>query len=335
MTLGAMDKSSTLCYRRYRHEDHEDVLELCKNVYGTDYVPKTLAAYTADSACSPRVIQSGSKVVAFCNVRVLESDDEDHDVLFIEAIRVSGDLQGRGLGTRILQQTMDVLLGSANSTKIIRFLSTTVPQNKAMRRIFEKTGWACRGCVQIWPSYNIFRDANESGNDVQGRFLDLLDVSSFIPHCAMASIPRWEQVTEAKEVLRIMRSIQDDGSCFLLPRYYAVDTATGASKFLQSEFCKEEGRTIWKLERELKPPVLVFLRLRTVQPSDPQPDQVVSACAVDICGAECCVAFVASRQDLGCFRIVFDPAISSEAMKKSVLLSKLETSTFMIFETRK
>lgn len=335
MTLGP-DKSSTFYYRSYRDEDHEDVLELCKNIYGgRDYVPRVVAACAADSSCSPRVIQSGSKVVAFCNVRVLESDDEDHHVIYIEAVRVSESVQGRGLGTRILQETMDVTLAGVTSTKTVRFLSTTIPENMAMRRIFEKAGWACRSYAQIWPSYSAVLDVNESGNDVRHRVLDLLGVSCFIPHSAMAAIPLWEQVTESEEILRTMQTLREAGSCFLQPRYYSLDTATGASKFLQSQFCKEEGRTVWKLERELKPPVLVFLRLRTIQPSDPQPDQVASACAVDISGAECCIAFVASRQDLGCFRIVFDPAISSEAMKKSVLLSKLATSTFMIFETRK
>lgn len=336
MTLAGLGKASMTRYRHYREQDHRDVVELCKDVYGgADYLPKILAALPEDPCCSPRVIHDGCKVVAFCNVRVFESDDESHDVIYIEAVRVSEAVRGQGFGTRIVEETMNAAVADANSARVIRFLSTTISQNMAMRRIFEKAGWACRGYSEIWPSYNTVQTISESGEDARGQFLDLLHVSSLIPSAAEANIPLWEQVSDAGEILRILEELREGGGSFLLPRYFSLDTAAGASKFLQSKYSEEEGRTIWKLERDGKLPVIVFIRVLTVHPSDQQPGQIISACVPDISGAECCVAFAASRRDLGCFRIVFDTVVTAEEMKKSALLSKVETSTFMIFEARK
>lgn len=336
MTAVGLDKSFAPVYRNYRRNDFDDVIDLCKSVYGgTDYVPKVLEALPEDSRCSPRVIHDGSKVIAFCNVRNFESDDESHDVIYIEAVRVAESVRGQGFGTRILEETMYAAVANSGSTRMIRFLSTTVPGNLSMRRIFEKAGWACRGYSQIWPSYNTVTAISKSGQNACGRFLDLMDLGTLVPAEAKASIPLWEQVMDGQEILSILRVLHRSGGSFLLPRYFSLNTAAGAAKFLESKYCADEGRTVWKLEREGQLPMIVFLSLRTVQPSDQQPGQCISACVSNLSGAECCVAFVASRQDLGCFRIVFDTTLTEEEIKKSAFLSKVETSSFMIFETWK
>lgn len=79
----------------------------------------------------------------------------------------------------------------------------------------------------------------------------------------------------------------------------------------------------------------VFIHLQTAKPLDPYPGQVMAACVADLCGAEGCVAFAASREDLGYFRIAFDFMLAGKAMKKSALPCKEESTGFMIFEERK
>lgn len=328
--------STSVCYRRYNAQDFDDVVELCKNVYGgKDYVPRILEALSSDPLCSPRVICQGDKVVAFCNVRLLESDADSHHVVYIEAVRVSEANRRQGLATRIVQETMDTEIARVNSPNPVRFFSTTVQDIVAMRTIFERTGWACRGLSLIWPSDATLSAIKDFSADVRGRYLDLLNVSSFIPPAAKQCIPHWRQLHDSRDILRALEDLRARGGCFLLPRYYSLNTATGASKFLQSQFSKQERRKVWMLERDDRPPVTIFVSVKTVAPSNPQPDQIVSVCAADVSGVECCIAFLASQEDMTCFRITLDPLISPEEIKKSPLLSKVGFSSFLIYETTK
>ncbi|CDF40751.1 unnamed protein product [Chondrus crispus] len=328
--------STSVRYRHYKAQDYDDVVELCRNVYGgKDYLPRILEALPSDPLCSPRVICQGDKVVAFCNLRFLESDADSHHVAYIEAVRVSEDNRRQGLATRIVQETMDSEIARVNSPNPVRFLSTTGHDSVAMPTIFERAGWARRGLSLIWPSDANCNAIRNSSADVRGRYLDLLKVSSFIPLAAKQCISRWRQLHDSRDILLALQDLRARGGCFLLPQYYSLNTATGASKFLQSQFSKQERREVWRLERDDRPPVTIFISVKTAAPSNQQPDQFVSVCAADVSGVECCIAFLASQEQLTYFRISLDPLISLEDMKKSPLLSKAGFSGFLIFEATK
>lgn len=343
-----MVKGSTLAqlptFRAYREiDDRGQIVEMCKNVFGgADYIPHVLKAYGEDPSCFPRVATIGSKVVAFCNLRILENDDDHQDVYLLEAVRVAESERGKGFGNFVVEETLRGFSKAVQPRnaythldKQVRLLSVTVLSNLRMQKIFEKTGWTPCGVVHLWPSHSAVEGIKKSGIDFEGRLLEVLKVTEFIPEHALAAVTQWRQTTSPAEILQVLRQLRRAGASHLISGYYLPDTASRASRFLCSEYADVEKRSVWKLERADKPPALLLMQVETVQPFCHSPHGLLSACVVDLEGAECCVAFASSREELGCFQIAFDPAINNDVFTKSPSLSAVETSRYITYETKR
>ena len=313
--------------------DKPCIIEMCRNVYGgTDETPKAVSLFAKSKVCKPYVLTAGKKVVGFCNVRILHTEEGEGHAVLLESVRVSEGTRGCGYGTILIEEVMGAVKAFCDSPRAIRFLATTVPDNSAMRRIFEKTPWACRGISQIWPDFYPLLELRKAGVDATGRLLDILEVSQYIPQHAKDAVPEWERLYNPEEILVTMKRLQEHGSSFLRAAFYNLDTPEQASRFLECQVGEAEGRSVWKLERPNKPPVLLFVQRRCLDYSEPQPDDTLSACVADIEGAECCVAFAGADKELQFFKIGFDSAISREMMNNSPLLSKVKSDAFMVFE---
>lgn len=315
--------------------DAEQLAHICRNVFnGTDRVPRALPAYVADPLCRPRVLVSPhtNVPVAFANVRQLASGDARCGVVYVEAVRVAEEARGQGLGLRMTEDAMRVAQAWGEEWLSSRILSTTVPRNARMRRIFERLGWACQGCVNIWPSHEVMRRVSESGVSPEGNrmpLLDALQLSAVVPEQAAGCVSKWRQTTNKRQVLNVLHRLYMTSGSNLLPCYYAVDTAQGGVE----TFCGENaGRSVWLLEQEGKTPGLLFITLQNTRPSWPSPDQVISVCVADVETAECALALLATLPQLDHFRIALSPAVTSEAIASSALLSSIPTSVYMIYE---
>lgn len=115
------------------------------------------------------------------------------DVFYIEGVRVAEGARGQGFGVQVGKEAMNAIVADTDSTLTIRFLLATDFDNFAMRRIFERTGWACRGCFEIWPSSKPFQPVSEQGEDAGSRYLDLLGISSSLPPTAMPAVSSRKQ----------------------------------------------------------------------------------------------------------------------------------------------
>lgn len=333
-------------YRPYDESlDREQVIEMCKNVDGgRDYLPGVLTPFHEDPSCRARAALVGNDVVAFCNARVLTKEYDLQDVVFLEGVRVAETERRRGFGRYIVSQTVETVSRDMMACtdehdaldRQVRFLSVTIDENVAMQGVFEQIGWALFARACIWPSSDVVDALCKPSVGTKVQLLEALQISDLVPEHAKQAVPYWVQTTCPEEILRTMQELRQRGASYLLPKYYALETATGASKFLQTKYCDTEQRAVWRLARPEKPPILLFTQVFNKEPTlGIMPDQSLSACVVDREGVECCVAFAESRAELGYFRITFDPAISREDIQASQFLSKIATEEYYIYETRR
>lgn len=323
--------------REYNHStDYEQVSEVCKNVYnGTDRVPSCLHIYSRSAFSLPHVVSIDGQVIAFINAIIIQPDDVNRPVYHVEALRVADIMRGRGIGTYMLEQLLLTLQKRNPSAESIRFLSSTIPANITMCHIFNNSNWACRGHVNMWPSKAAMSALKNDVSLQDVPLLQALGVKNFVGENTLTSMSQWVQISDPSQIIDAMQQIREAGGSYLLPGYYASDTAIGASRFLDAHYAEPEQRSIWLLQRPNKPPVMVAIRERIVDRLRVAPVCTMSTCAVDVEGAECCVAFGALRLGFHRFIAIFDAAISLDMLKRSKLLSKIKCERYMIYETER
>ncbi|KAI0563964.1 Acyl-CoA N-acyltransferase [Gracilaria domingensis] len=321
-------------FRRYFHaSDRDDVKQICANVYNSqDYVPRLLPAYDSDIQCEPFVLEGSTGVAAFIVVRhkhpLIDQETPSYREVFIEALRVREDLSGVGLATTILLEATKVVRRAHGEVPDLRILSTTIPENKAMTRVFHKAGWTAVSNMTVWPKRGEGGYLQSTGNSM----LESLEVVHKISSEAVILASRWQRISEADDIVALVKQLRRNRPRLLRPGYFVAEGIHRTSPFLANEHAKGEERSAWRLDSHGRTVGLLFMRPLVLQQSSNVPPNVVSACVDDLDVAESAVWFVGNFLKRTNFRVSFDDGMNAEKMKNSPLLSSVKSVQFVVYE---
>lgn len=316
--------------RLYEHsQDERAVVALCNGVYGgRDYVPSFLSSFDSDPLCFPVVLESApdKSVVAFANMRAL--DETPCAPVFLEGVRVSEAERGRGHGTLIIQQAME-LVRRLQRAPFVDVVAVTIPANCAMLRVFQKLRFSACGSdiVCNWPGYLPFSE-QVSGNS-EPSVLRALGVAQLCSEAARTALDLWQPVTSCTDLLGAFRSFLQTARSSrsdparrptgFFPSFYGVLTPEGVWEKAE----KAGSITLWRFPAANA----VLFVSSCVFISIPENRTIVSVCSPTAAGAEAAALFADERLGLSRFRLCIDCA---EALDASPLLSAVPSDTFVV-----
>ncbi|PXF40568.1 hypothetical protein BWQ96_09723 [Gracilariopsis chorda] len=336
LTLIIEGKDKTFLFRPYDHEIHYGQLKsICKNVRTVlreaEFVPQIAQALSKDVLCAPYVLCDASNVAAFVNLRLRKHHENGNGVLIsCDCLRVREDLHAKGVGFAISKAVMRVVNATfwhhQAERRKVSLLAVTDINNTAMGHIARKLGWSSHEVMHLWPTPAMVWDAKHRNIPL----LDALHMSQFITAEASALFKQWVKIT-SDEILSTMQILRQRGASYQRPLYFDVESAECAGAFLNHDLATEELRSVWRLDRDGEVRGLLFVRARIIEKTQPCKHSLISACVIDVEGAESCVFFAATRLHLSFFHIVFDDPIRSEHLSRSRLLSQAPSEPFVIY----
>lgn len=319
--------------RAYNHEtDFSSVNNICQGIIsGIEQVPSALEIYDRTTCNHPMVLCLQTGIVAFANARVMAVKDTNLHLVYIESVRVAKQEQRRGLGTIIIKSIMRKMMPVEGE---VRFFATTLAKASPVVTIFEHAGYDLHALVHQWPSTEFLYVMKERGAVCAKHLLEMIGGLEQLSQEVRNSTKLWQKLTHEDEIAQCLSELSSmRGSPDVIMKRYAVDSTGDRISFLQSEWAVLENRSVWTLQRNGKPPALLFVRSKSADLSNPFVFSEAVAVMVDREAAEMSVAFLSSLHWLGLYSIVFDSAISAELIKSSPLLSKIGTSPFWVHRT--
>ncbi|CAN8072857.1 unnamed protein product [Agarophyton chilense] len=323
---------TTFKFRRYIDaNDRDQVKHICARVYNSrDYVPTLLPAYASGIGCEPFVLDSSEGVAAFIVVRheeiMLEKDAISLREVYVDAVRVREDMRGVGVATTILSEATKLVRNS--NLPSLRIISTTIPENKPMIRVFQKTGWKPVSNMIIWPKKDAIRCLHNTGRSM----LESLNVVQKISTEATTLSSRWRRVGISEDIAALVRQLRSNESLFFRPGYFEAESLYCASSFLLNKLAEREQRSVWRLDCGENLVGLLFVRPQELGPTSKGPRNIISACVDDIHVAESVVVFGGNLMKEAMFHVSFDAGMNAEKMTSSPLLSSVESSPFIVYE---
>lgn len=330
---GANGALTNITLRKYNHEcDYDQVVDVCGGqIDGLEQIPASLPHFASSALDHPYVLCEFEKIVAFMNAQVLVTANAMEQIVYLEGLRVAESEKGKGVGTLCVESIIKAMLSNYSPEQNVRFFVTTLSCGPATR-IFQKLGWHARIHVHLWPATESLVHAMENGFDKSSRLLHALDLDKFVPEKATEAIQSWEELETAEHIASVVRTLAHHKCSDLVMKRYSVDTLCNMIEFLDSKWAVIEGRSVWKLDRAHKAPLVVFIRRQAFDVRYPATFCNISAIAHDRDGAEAVVAFMDSLKGLGLYILLFDSTISPDVFKESALLSNNLTtrSAFLV-----
>ncbi len=314
--------------------DRGQVREICRNVYGgTDRIPHLLPHLAASTSDYPLVLidTASDTVVAFVNLARRFSRASAAPLFLLEAIRVAEHARGRGLGTAITAAAQLHAQRLSHRTASVRIMTTTIPDNRAAARIFDKLQFLPRGICHIWPHPNQIRHLRTDNAAKGAKFhsaLEMLDELRIVLPLSSSSAC-WTQVRDKTFALEIVRRMSASSGSELFPLWYTPATAED----LVDPFLDPGGldRSVWILQREREVPAIAFVAIDGN--GGHIRDHFASAVVADLDAAEALIAFLAQFSNLGAFCLALDMTLTPAKISQSRILGSVQTDPFIIYES--
>ncbi len=119
--------------RPVRPSDIDDIREIALQTWdGQDYIPSVIDYWLHDPDCITLGIESDGRLVAFCNLHLIE----DGCTGWIEGLRTHPQWRGHGLANTLVERTIDIAW--QRGVKRVRY--TTDLENTASRAIAHRVG---------------------------------------------------------------------------------------------------------------------------------------------------------------------------------------------------
>ncbi|GAB4820714.1 hypothetical protein N2152v2_007760 [Parachlorella kessleri] len=128
---------------------------------GTDSLPKHINQQAAEPHAHIFVAESRQGAVD-----ALVCSQRHGDIVFLWGVRTREAARGKGLGTLLLRHVQQ---HARSELAVGWLLSTTIPSNKAMRRLFAQQGYFTLCNVDIWPSHEVESRAVELSYELRGQ----------------------------------------------------------------------------------------------------------------------------------------------------------------------
>lgn len=332
----------TYVARHYDHKnDRELVNDVCEGVYNnSDFVPRKLLSLCSDVSCCPVVISDSappqaSTVVAFANVRAVESDT-DSSLRLIEAVRVHRAFRGMGFGKRIVADSIRLATSkfresqNDNAVRRLCYASVTWRDNVPMFRAFQSLGFECYGDFVLWPSMEIFEATKLTAKSEACKsklatysMLQALKVDHIVSDHSIQLLGEWEPIQDKKrfaEAIHIGWRPRSEPSreVVLLPRFYSVTSIHAAWRMIS-----QNNASAWTAP-EQDSAILVFDR---GSENYLLPTALILAPTAAL--AEAAVVFIDRRLKLGNFYAVFSRNLSASLLSESPVFVQ-STSSFVV-----
>lgn len=319
---------SRISFRPFQYtEDWQQIEEICRNVYnGHDGLVRRLANYAEDPMAHPHVLVDGSQVVAFCNLQFLSSYLDTEQIVYFDGCRVLESRRSSGLATMIMTALKDYAISVAKSGKPLCFLSTSIPPNVAMCKVFKRLGMNASSELHLWPS---FVDLDHIRTVRNGRMVDILGVTQLIPKSASPAFSNWKRISDGSEIRKALMDLQQIGCSGLLPLFFQIESPSEAADFLEES---GSGRAVWKLEKNGTARALLFVQRHTYSEPIYPNEGFLSACVADLEDLDNCIGFAAHLDSFDMFQIAIDCATGMNDKDSSSIISKAATSPYIIYK---
>lgn len=240
-----VSSSSSYQIRRFDPaRDQTAVENICKNVYGgTDYLPKIAASLANDPSSLFVVLEDQylGQPVAVANVRKFKPS-----MAWLEAVRTSEEHQGKGFAARLTEYLIDHCKSGDHEV-----YTCTAKSNKAMQRVFEKTGLLFLHQIHQL-SFSKLKELQGWSRDDHRPSEPLLQAYGLQSRIGeQARNEKWSQVESEEEFESVMQDIRKAGGIGHLPGVWELLSANAGKVSIAN------GR-MWKLEATGKAAVLAF-----------------------------------------------------------------------------
>ena len=228
--------------------DYEDLIEICKDVYGgTDYLPSMAMEYAKDPKSQFMVLSKvedsgGQTIVAVANLKLIISS-KSKSIRWIEAVRTCPKHRGQGLAQHLLSKMMELSQNSTAEHTNSEIWSSTIESNLAMRTIFEKIGLNPRHYIHQLKFDKLNQIPGWSVNDASGVTpKPLLEACGLVDSIRKeAKQIKWSPVDNLEDLNQVLQKIKEQGGIGCLPGLYKILD----DKIVQHSL---NNGLVWKLE---------------------------------------------------------------------------------------
>jgi len=144
-------------YRKLAHEDYDDILDICKDIWGgTDYLPEIFHKWVDDKGLFLGAVDTdANKVIGTDKYSVLYDGSG-----WLEGLRTHTDYRGRGIGKELALRTFNKALEDLGSGRINKIAFSTSALSVESISLMTKLGFKLKQEYKfIWKEYS---DADNS-----------------------------------------------------------------------------------------------------------------------------------------------------------------------------
>ena len=144
-------------YRKLAHEDYDDILDICKDIWGgTDYLPEIFHKWVDDKGLFLGAVDTdANKVIGTDKYSVLYDGSG-----WLEGLRTHKDYRGRGIGKELAVRTFNKALEDLGSGRINKIAFSTSALSVESISLMTKLGFKLKQEYKfIWKEYS---DADNS-----------------------------------------------------------------------------------------------------------------------------------------------------------------------------
>ncbi len=144
-------------YRKLAHEDYDDILDICKDIWGgTDYLPEIFHKWVDDKGLFLGAVDTdANKVIGTDKYSVLYDGSG-----WLEGLRTHKDYRGRGIGKGLAVRTFNKALEDLGSGRINKIAFSTSALSVESISLMTKLGFKLKQEYKfIWKEYS---DADNS-----------------------------------------------------------------------------------------------------------------------------------------------------------------------------
>jgi len=144
-------------YRKLAHEDYDDILDICKDIWdGTDYLPEIFHKWVDDKGLFLGAIDTdANKVIGTDKYSVLYDGSG-----WLEGLRTHKDYRGRGIGKGLAVRTFNKALEDLGSGRINKIAFSTSALSVESIGLMTKLGFRLKQEYKlVWKDYS---DADNS-----------------------------------------------------------------------------------------------------------------------------------------------------------------------------
>jgi GNAT superfamily N-acetyltransferase len=193
--------------------DSENLSELCKDVWdGTDYLPNVAPLFESDPSCDFVIMEDREGTMVAAGNR--RNFDEEGNVIWLEALRVSSRCKGRGIATALMGE----LIRRSKEGGAREVLSCTIQSNHAMFKVFNRVEmpfiktveWLDMDAIKSlpgWAATDVDRNAEH--------ILRALGVEDLVSE--EVKMDTWTAVESLEELNSLLFEIKNQGGIGKLP----------------------------------------------------------------------------------------------------------------------